>query len=173
MSRNRYALNGLIVVLPHGLSSVAMKGWVSLRRCGRCNLIDHTLEPKEYCMSRSNLTSTIHDFLRTTAEPTPAGGRRPYFDSQTATLGRLACHVTTLSPGKSAHLPHRHPEEELICVKEGTLEARLNESTHQLSAGSVFFIAPNDLHGVTNVGTREATYFVIRIWSEKTGKPAQ
>ena len=44
----------------------------------------------------------------------------------TATLDELEYHVTTLNPGQSPHPPHQHPNEELIIVKEGAVEAYLN-----------------------------------------------
>jgi hypothetical protein len=31
-----------------------------------------------------------------------------------------------------------------------------------MTPGSILFLAPNDLHGVTNVGDGPATYFVIK-----------
>lgn len=120
-------------------------------------------------MSEQQMLSSIHNFLRTPANPTPVGEVRPFFDSRTATLERLECHATTLNAGQAPHPPHRHPEEELILVREGTLEANLNGVKHELPAGSVFFIAPQDLHGLKNVGTTRATYFVVRIWSAATG----
>jgi quercetin dioxygenase-like cupin family protein len=92
------------------------------------------------------------------------------FESPTGTLDKLALHATTLNPGERAHEPHRHPEEEMIIVKEGTLEAILNEQKVKLEAGSVFFIAPGDLHGVSNVGPGRATYYVVRWWTPATGR---
>src|SRR5207249_2546162 len=61
------------------------------------------------------------------AETTKTGERRAVFDAPTATLDRFECHVTTLNPGEAPHAPHRHPEEELMLIKEGTLEVLQNE----------------------------------------------
>ena len=100
------------------------------------------------------------------AEATKTGAKRPLFRGPTATLGRMSCHVTMLNPGEKAHEPHRHPEEEMIIVKEGTLEALVERTTRTMGAGSVFFIAPDDLHGVRNVGAGPASYYVIKWWTE-------
>jgi hypothetical protein len=32
-------------------------------------------------------------------------------------------HITTLNPGEVPHAPHKHADEEVLCLKEGTLEA--------------------------------------------------
>ena len=50
------------------------------------------------------------------------GVSRQFFRSPTATLDELECHVTTLNPGESSHPPHKHPDEELVIIKEGTVE---------------------------------------------------
>lgn len=115
------------------------------------------------------LPSLIFDWKKLVAEKVPGGERRPMFDGATSTVDRLAVHATTLRPGERAHEPHRHPEEEMIIVKEGTLEATLNESTTRIEPGSVFFVAPQDLHGVKNVGKGMATYYVLRWWTPATG----
>src|SRR5438477_6329219 len=71
------------------------------------------------------MRSTIYDWSQITPEPTKTGRKRPFFRLPTDTLEQLTCHVTTLNPGEAAHAPHRHPEEEMIIVKEGTLDALL------------------------------------------------
>jgi mannose-6-phosphate isomerase-like protein (cupin superfamily) len=111
------------------------------------------------------MRSTIFEWNGIQIEATPTGVRRPLFRSPTGTLGRMSCHITTLDPGEKAHEPHRHREEEMIIVKEGTLDALLGDAAQIMGAGSVFFIAPNDLHGVRNVGSGQATYYVIKWWT--------
>jgi quercetin dioxygenase-like cupin family protein len=95
-------------------------------------------------------------------EKTGTGQRRCFFRDATATLDRLAIHVTTLEPGKAAHDPHRHPEEEMIILKEGLLDAFHDGRTVRMEAGSILFLAPDDLHGVTNPGPATASYYVIK-----------
>jgi len=96
------------------------------------------------------------------AVPSATGAKREVFRERTATLDQLAVHVTTVKPGERAHDPHRHWEEELIVVKEGTLESMQNGETTRLGPGSVIFEASNDLHGLKNVGDTPASYFVIK-----------
>jgi len=96
---------------------------------------------------------------------TKTGARREVFDARPATLDRLECHITTLNPGEAPHAAHQHPEEELMIVKEGTLAAVQNDKTNRVAAGGIIFEASNELHGVRNIGTNQATYYVIKWFS--------
>jgi len=93
---------------------------------------------------------------------TKTGERRDVFDAPTATLDRIECHVTTLNPGEAPHAAHQHPEEELLIVKEGSLEAMQNGRTNVVEAGGVIFEASNEPHGVRNAGTNLASYYVLK-----------
>jgi len=86
---------------------------------------------------------------------------RSFFDTRTATLEELEVHVTTLNPGKAPHPPHRHPNEEMIIVRQGTLEVLVNGEWKRVGPGSVIFNASNQLHGLRNVGADQAIYHVI------------
>jgi XRE family transcriptional regulator, regulator of sulfur utilization len=96
------------------------------------------------------------------AVPTKQGERRAVFDAPTPTLANFECHITTLNPGESPHPPHHHADEELLVIKEGTVEAMQNGVTNIVSAGGIIFQASNELHGLRNVGTNQAVYFVFR-----------
>ena len=115
-------------------------------------------------MTESVLPSTVFAWAQLLATPTKAGECRNLFDSATRTLGRLECHATTLRAGERAHEPHRHVDEELIFVKEGLLEATVNERPESAAAGAVLFFASMDLHGLRNAGAGPATYYVLRIF---------
>lgn len=96
------------------------------------------------------------------AEPTKVGEVRHVFQAPTATLDELELHITTLNPGDVPHTPHKHADEEVLCLKEGTLEAYEDGQTTRVGPGSVLFFASNHLHGVKNVGTTPATYFIVK-----------
>jgi quercetin dioxygenase-like cupin family protein len=86
---------------------------------------------------------------------------RRVFNSPTATLSNLECHVTTLNPGMASHPPHHHPEEEVIVIREGTVEALINGEWKRVGPGSVIFNACNVTHDFRNVGPNPALYHVI------------
>jgi len=114
--------------------------------------------------SATVLGSSVFDWNAISAKPTPVGEVRSFFRSPTATLDELEVHVTTLNPGQASHPPHKHPNEELVIVKEGTVEVLVNGDWKKVGPGSVIFNASNQLHGLKNVGTGPATYHVIN-WS--------
>lgn len=114
------------------------------------------------------LASQIFDWSKLVVRPTKAGEFRPLFDAPTATLRNFECHATTLNPGETPHPPHRHPDEEFVIVKEGSLEVTINGVTQHASAGAALFIASNDVHGWKNAGTDRATYFVFRMVTADT-----
>ena len=92
--------------------------------------------------------------------------------SPTATLDQLEMHVTTLNPGQMPHQPHRHVNEELIIMREGSCETLSNGAWIKVEPGSVIFNASNSLHGLRNIGTTPATYHVIN-WSPNKAMPAK
>jgi len=92
----------------------------------------------------------------------PAGGRASQvFKDPTATLDQLELHVTFLPAGQASHPPHTHPNEEIIIIREGTVEALVGAETRQLGPGAVIFQASNVPHAIKNVGTTTAVYHVI------------
>jgi XRE family transcriptional regulator, regulator of sulfur utilization len=103
---------------------------------------------------------------------TNVGEVRDFFRSRTATLDELEVHVTTLNPGERSHAPHQHVSEEVVIVKEGTLEAFANGETKVVGPGSVLFLASNQLHAVRNVGDGPVTYHVMS-WSSPGAVAAQ
>jgi len=111
---------------------------------------------------RPVMRSRVFAWTSLKPEPTKAGERREVFDAPTATLQRFASHVTTLEPGQALHPAHKHPEEELMIVKEGTVEAVLNGQATRVDAGGFIFCASNEMHGLRNVGTTRATYYVVK-----------
>ena len=115
------------------------------------------------------MSSAVFDWEAIPAKPTDVRLLRQFFQSPTATLDELEVHATTLAPGESSHPPHRHPNEELVIVKEGVLEAYSNGARQRIGPGSVIFNASNELHAVTNVGDAPATYHVIN-WQARGQK---
>ncbi len=112
----------------------------------------------------SLMSSAIFQWESVSPTPTKVGAVRRFFRAPTATLDELEFHVTTLDPGQSSHPPHQHPNEELIIVKEGSVEAFSNGAWAPASTGSIIFNASNQPHAVRNAGRTAATYFVIN-WS--------
>jgi quercetin dioxygenase-like cupin family protein len=106
--------------------------------------------------------STVFDWTTLEAKTTQTGARRDVMRAPTPTLDELEMHITTLNVGQVSHPPHQHPEEELLIVKEGTVETLQNGKASRLGPGSIIFHSSNDLHNIRNIGTTPATYHVIQ-----------
>ncbi len=116
------------------------------------------------------MQSTAFDWNAIPAKRTDVGSVRQFFRAPTATLDELECHVTTLNPGETSHAPHKHPNEELVIVREGTVEVLVNGEMKKVGQGSVIFNASNQLHALRNIGDTPATYHVINWKSPGTMK---
>jgi uncharacterized cupin superfamily protein len=106
------------------------------------------------------LHSTVYEWMAD-AKPNAWGAVRQVMRDRTPTLDELEIHISTLQPGKSPHAPHQHQHEELLIIKEGTLETFQSGATRKVGPGGIIFQASNEMHNVTNVGQTPATYFVI------------
>ncbi len=106
--------------------------------------------------------SSVFDWTQLVIKKSAKGESRKVLQAPTATLDELEIHVTTLNPGEMAHPAHQHPDEELIIVKEGTVESLVNGELKRVGPGSVIFQAANQLHSIKNVGDVPATYHVIK-----------
>jgi quercetin dioxygenase-like cupin family protein len=116
------------------------------------------------------LQSAAYDWKDLTVISTPIGERRQVFDSPTETLDKFELHITTLNPGDSSHAPHRHPEEELLIIKEGTVKALVDGQWKLIGPGSVVYQAANHLHAIKNAGSTATTYYALQWRTAKTGK---
>jgi len=100
---------------------------------------------------------------------TEVGERRDVVRQPTRTLEELEMHITTLNPHTASHPPHTHPNEEMVILKEGTLQAHVNGKEVVVKPGGVLFYASMQPHSVQNVGDTPATYYVIN-WSTAKSK---
>jgi quercetin dioxygenase-like cupin family protein len=91
------------------------------------------------------------------------GTSRAVFDGLTHSAFHVDLHETELAPGAASHTPHRHEHEEMILIREGTLEITIEGNLTTAGPGSVVYAASNDLHGWKNAGTTKAQYFVIAL----------
>jgi quercetin dioxygenase-like cupin family protein len=131
--------------------------------------------PKEGAQAAAapgKLGSRVIEWGGLEVQATKTGERRAVLNSPTTTLVNFSVHVTTLNPREAPHGAHRHPDEEIVLVKEGALDVTLKGVTTRAGAGSIIFCGSNDEHGWRNAGDTRATYYVIRAITDATPKPA-
>jgi len=113
-------------------------------------------------------SSVVVDWAKLPVQTTKTGERRDVLKGSTVTMENLSCHATTVNVGDASHAAHRHADDEIIIVKEGTIEATINGESQRAGAGSVLLFASNDLHGMRNAGDTRLTYYVIRMITSAT-----
>lgn len=118
----------------------------------------------------TKLLSNVFDWEKMTVTPTPKGSRRAVFDGPTATVDKMHCHITTLNPGEKSGEPSKHLQEEIIIVKEGTVEAHWDGQSKTGGPGSVIFFAAGATTFLRNAGTTPCTYIVIYYYTPLTPK---
>ena len=116
------------------------------------------------------LSSGVIHWDKIVLQPTKTGARTVVFDGPTATLDKFHCHVSTLNPGESTGAPHRHPQEELVILKEGTLEVDIDGKIAIAETGSMIFYSANELENMRNPGKGPATYYVLQFFTPATPK---
>lgn len=99
-----------------------------------------------------------------------APGAKAYvhFNAPTEQLAALASGLVTLEPGAEPHPPHRHPEEEIMIVGEGTGEFSIDGAATQVKTGDMLFAEANVLHGVKNTGQTRMTFYFIKMMGKHT-----
>jgi quercetin dioxygenase-like cupin family protein len=117
--------------------------------------------PELAAAAEPRLSSRVHSWKGLPVEKRPNGVRRQVLDGPTTALDRLHAHATTLDPGQVSGEPRLHPQEELIIVQQGTIEAHFDGHTQIADAGSVIFFAANAVTFLKNAGSVPATYHVV------------
>lgn len=92
---------------------------------------------------------------------------RPILEGTTHEGWRLEAHETDLAPGGMPHPAHRHRQEEMFLIREGTVEVTIAGRSARLGPGGVAFIASNEEHGIRNAGSTHAEYFVLALGSNE------
>ena len=123
--------------------------------------------------AKAALDSTAWKWEDIKAKDTDVGQYRYVTRQPTRTLDELEMHITTLKPHTASHPPHTHPNEEMVIVKEGTLQAHVNGKEIVVGPGSVLFFASMQPHAVQNIGDTPATYHVINWKTAATPQPVK
>jgi mannose-6-phosphate isomerase-like protein (cupin superfamily) len=113
--------------------------------------------------SDNSIPSSTYPFSELPTTNANGAAFRPVLKGKLATGESLEVHETTLPPGGMPHPAHHHAHSEMWLIREGTVQLTINGASHVIGPGSVGFVHSNDEHGIKNVGTTPATYFVVAL----------
>jgi (S)-ureidoglycine aminohydrolase len=119
-----------------------------------------------FVMAQQNLPSMVHTWSELAETQTGSRITRPILEGQTTHLEYFEIHATTIEAHSIPHPAHSHLDEELMIVKEGTLEVTAGDQVKTYGPKSIALIQPNVSHGFRNVGETPATYYVLRYRSK-------
>jgi quercetin dioxygenase-like cupin family protein len=70
--------------------------------------------------------------------------------------------MSVVGPKQATHAPHKHAGDEIFFVLEGTAQFYLNGKTTTGGAYTSFYCPENSEHGISNAGSTDLKYLVIR-----------
>jgi mannose-6-phosphate isomerase-like protein (cupin superfamily) len=111
----------------------------------------------------TSLPSAEYPFEKLPVQRTDHAEMRNVLKGKLATGEALEVHETTLPVGGAPHAPHHHVHSEMWLIREGAVELTVNGASYRLGPGGVGFVHSNDEHGIKNVGSADAKYFVVAI----------
>lgn len=109
------------------------------------------------------LPSATFEFEKLPVETRDHAEVRHIMKGKLATGESVEVHESTLPPNGYPHAPHHHAHSEMWLIREGTLQLTINGKTHVLTAGGLGFVRSNEEHGIRNIGTTTANYYVVAI----------
>lgn len=141
---------------------------MSVTRRELCSMLPAMLVPAMLASAAKaeadkSMPSAMYPFEKLPVERENNAEFRAVLKGKLATGESLELHETTLPPGGAPHGAHHHVHSEMWLIREGTVELTVNGTGTRLGPGSVGFVHSNDEHGIKNVGSTPAVYFVVAI----------
>jgi quercetin dioxygenase-like cupin family protein len=93
--------------------------------------------------------------------------QRAILDGKTGKDFPIEIHETELAPGLAPHGSHSHIHDEILIVREGSLESVINGKTEALTTGSLAYIRGGEEHGFRNAGQTRARYYIVALGPKK------
>ena len=116
-----------------------------------------------FAIQDDSLPSATFAFENMPMEKSDRAEFRAIVKGKLATGEHIEVHETTLHPSGYPHPPHHHVHSEMWLIREGTVEITITGTAHRLGAGGLGFVRSSEEHGIKNVGTGPAIYFVVAI----------
>jgi quercetin dioxygenase-like cupin family protein len=123
--------------------------------------------PSAAAPSTPHLESKVYAWEDLPVKPNGENRGRAILDGLTHSGYPLEMHATELAPGLAPHSSHSHLNDELIIVREGTLEVDIAGRKTRIGPGSVVYINSGEEHGLHNAGPGRAHYYIIALGPKK------
>jgi mannose-6-phosphate isomerase-like protein (cupin superfamily) len=92
----------------------------------------------------------------------PFGVQHIYYQGPTDMLQVFEGGSLSLKSGMEPHPPHKHPEEEILLVTEGSGEISVEGEITKVGAGSMMYTGANRLHGIKNTGKAPLLFYYFK-----------
>lgn len=96
----------------------------------------------------------------------PFGDHRIFMQGPTEMMKSFESGNVILKPGETPHAPHRHIDEEIMLVTEGTGEIFVEGKVTQVNSGSMMYTGSDKEHGITNTGKTDMVFYYFK-WIKK------
>jgi len=106
------------------------------------------------------IENCVNEFNINKATETKSGYQYWFADQKFTQENTLKMSI--VAAGKSTHAPHRHPEEEFFYILEGKASFYLDGKTVEAGPNTSLYCPPNAEHGISNAGTNDLKYLVIK-----------
>ncbi|MCY4594153.1 MAG: cupin domain-containing protein [Bryobacterales bacterium] len=90
------------------------------------------------------------------------GVQHIYYQGPTNELSVFEGGSLRLKPGMEPHPPHKHPEEEIMLVTEGSGEIYVQGDVTQVGPGSMMYTNANELHGIKCTGAEPLLFYYFK-----------
>lgn len=85
-----------------------------------------------------------------------------FLNGETAGTRSMVVGRFLLNPGAEPHPPHRHVDEEVMVVTQGTGEIYCDGKTYPVKPGAVMYADPNVEHGIKNTGSKPIEFYWVK-----------
>jgi mannose-6-phosphate isomerase-like protein (cupin superfamily) len=106
------------------------------------------------------------DWNKVEFRPSVNGGMRSIIRRKTSSLNELEIHVTTIKEGITARSIASHPEEGFVLIRKGIADVILDGNHYKGGPGSLFFLASNCPHSISNIGSGDCEYYAAKWFTD-------
>jgi (S)-ureidoglycine aminohydrolase len=120
------------------------------------------------------LVSSVYEGEIVKSDNSLTGEVRSYFQSQTKALGMFDIKAITINAGKSSKVSQvENGTDELMIIKEGVIEIKVNDELKILGEGSVVLASSGDKIAISNKQNINAVYYSINFKPRASDKQKQ